>query len=686
MEILQDNDNDERLLLNFLPDIPNDPVNDISQEEPILIISSDDNRELPKVFATRENFPVGLPHTNITKNQRPVSLCIFEDEFEELKHQWSGSYFLKSIKNWLELTARNELHQEDQPLEPFIIGSKGVIINPNHLYIKKISSGYYKTTDRPLGRPMRILSITTKPIENGVVHQKIDNLYSLSELFTAQNIDLLALIKPKVIELVDFGVSKIIEGDFWKSIIFLIVEIPISKGPKRVEPTIVGFKINATLRELSSIFGRKIVSHNAIFDMQSDHSKDRLTSIGIEILNPHLGLNKTFAQLYSGIDTKWSDFKFSLIGVGALGSQFFMNLARSGFGRWNLIDGDILLPHNFVRHASTNIESHITTNKARAISNQANTLLCDQDFSKAITKKIYEVERSILLESDAIIDMSTAIGVERYLANELKGVRKFSSFLNPAGSDLIMLSEDIKAHYPLDILEIQYYKEILVNPDFANHLSFIEEGKIRYARGCRDITSKVPQENLAIFSGIAVKSFKNKLNESDASINIWRIDEYNSVIHHSFEIDNWVEEKIDNWSVFFNESILEQISDFRMDKLPNETGGILIGTIDNFYKKVYLASTILAPEDSIERPTLFIRGIKGVSEKLEIIREVTNNNLKYLGEWHSHPKNCGLGMSCDDKIQFAELLTEAKLNGQPALMCIFGDDKKYRIYFDNYEI
>ena len=130
----------------------------------------------------------------------------------------------------------------------------------------------------------------------------------------------------------------------------------------------------------------------------------------------------------------------------------------------------------------------------------------------------------------------------------------------------------------------------------------------------------------------------------------------------------------------------QKISKFRNDKLPNETGGILIGAIDNFYRKIYVTNTILAPEDSIEKPTLFIRGIKGVREKLVLIQKTTNNNLNYLGEWHSHPKNCGLGMSGDDKVQFAELMNEAKLNGQPAMMSIFGDDKKYKTYLGNCEI
>jgi hypothetical protein len=687
LQLLQGKNNDEFLILKFLPDVPNNPINDIRQEEVIVIVTSRNNLALPKVFACRDNFPLGLPHTNATKDKRPVSLCIFEDNFEELKHKWSGPYFLHAIKSWLELTARNELHVENQPLEPFFIGSNSIIVNPDNHYIKELPNGFYKTTDSTLGTPIHRLFIATSPVDNGVVNQNVTNLYALKELFKSKNIDLLELMKPKTTKLVDYGLKHRSQGDYWKGLIVLIIEIPILRNVANSEPTLCGFKINVTLGELSNIFGRTIMGFDELVAVEENLSEVKLTSIRVEILNPHLSLNKILAQTYSGIDRKYSESKFTLIGLGAIGSQFFMNLARGGIGIWNLIDKDILLPHNFIRHASTNIENHLAKNKATAISEQANDLLNDADFSKPFAANIFEVDKSIIQGSDIIIDMSTSIGVERYLSNEIKGVRKLSAFLNPMGTDLVMLTEDVESYYPLDILEIQYYKEILTNSELFNHLDFIQDGKIRYARGCRDITSKIPQENLSIFSGIASKAFKQILNNRDAGLQIWRANESQGVIHHRFNIEDWQEKSILGWTIYINENyFLNTISEFRVDKLPNETGGILIGAIDYHYKKIYIIQTILAPEDSVERPTLFIRGIKGVNEKLEQINSITNDNLKYLGEWHSHPKNCGLGMSNDDKIQFTELLLEAKLNGQPAIMIILGDDNKFKIYIDNYEL
>jgi len=45
-----------------------------------------------------------------------------------------------------------------------------------------------------------------------------------------------------------------------------------------------------------------------------------------------------------------NDKKIALIGCGSLGSKLATMLARAGIGKWLLVDDDLLLPENFVRH------------------------------------------------------------------------------------------------------------------------------------------------------------------------------------------------------------------------------------------------------------------------------------------------------------------------------------------------
>lgn len=684
------NNQQEYIFINILPDIPNNPINDISHEENIVVITSADKRDLPKVYTLRKDFPLGLPHTNITKDERPVSLCLFEESFEELKHNWSGSFFLQSIKNWLELTAINALHREDQHLEPFIIGSGGMILGNNtHKFFDKLSGDFYRSTNNPIKKSFHKVFVSLTPLENGVVHQNVDDLFDLIELFNSKGINFKNFLKPRILELAESGlILNNKNQDFWRATLLINVKIPIIRDREQTEPSFVSFKVDCSLGEILNLYGFIILGTKNIQHTTEKFFEKQLRAIKVEILNPIPDLDVESARVYSGIkNTSFIDSKISLIGLGALGSQFFMNLTRNGFGCWNLIDKDVLLPHNFIRHASTNIRKDTAINKANALSKQANELLSDQSFSEAFPLDVFSLDKKILTKSDIIIDMSTSIGVERYLANEIEGSRKLSSFLNPSGTDLVMLTEDEKGNSPLDILEVQYYKELIQSSDLEDHLEFEQTDKIRYARGCRDMTTKIPQENLSIFSGIASKNFKKKILNSFAGIEIWRLDEYHSIKHFNFPIDTWQTEVINDWTILINKTnLLNEISEHRNTKLPNETGGVLIGTVDTFYKKIYLTNTLLSPKDSIERPTLFIRGIHGVSDELNRINQITNQNLKYIGEWHSHPKHCSLNMSKDDQIQFAELTREAEFIGQPALMLILGDNGEFKIYLNNFKI
>ena len=112
---------------------------------------------------------------------------------------------------------------------------------------------------------------------------------------------------------------------------------------------------------------------------------------------------------------------------------------------------------------------------------------------------------------------------------------------------------------------------------------------------------------------------------------------------------------------------------------PNETGGILIGTFDVINDAIYLVNCIDAPLDSDRQPTSFLRGNEGVEDKLKLISEQTHGNLKYMGEWHSHPNKSNTKPSEKDIVQLDWLRKQAESQLFPYLMLIIGD-KSYDLY------
>ena len=90
---------------------------------------------------------------------------------------------------------------------------------------------------------------------------------------------------------------------------------------------------------------------------------------------------------------------------------------------------------------------------------------------------------------------------------------------------------------------------------------------------------------------------------------------------------------------------------------------------------VYVVATIPSPPDSEEWPTLYIRGSKGLAQEVERIRAVTDGQLEYVGEWHSHPDGFPCLPSTDDLKVFAWLTENLDDAGLPSLMAIAGQGR-----------
>ena len=118
----------------------------------------------------------------------------------------------------------------------------------------------------------------------------------------------------------------------------------------------------------------------------------------------------------------------------------------------------------------------------------------------------------------------------------------------------------------------------------------------------------------------------------------------------------------------------------RGSALPNETGGVLIGTYDIARKLVYIVCQVRAPEDSISSPTSFIRGCKKLPERLEYIRGTTLDNLTYIGEWHSHPST-NTRRSTDDIKLHKAITNYNRENCLPGCMMILGSNN-FSIFID----
>jgi integrative and conjugative element protein (TIGR02256 family) len=271
--------------------------------------------------------------------------------------------------------------------------------------------------------------------------------------------------------------------------------------------------------------------------------------------------------------------------------------------------------------------------------------------------------------------MSASLAVSRALASSTQSeARRVSLFLSPSGSDLILLAEDRARQLTLDVLEMFYYREVANNKQLTGHLVG-DSGPVRYAQSCRDLTSVVPNELVGLHAAIGSRALREAIASDGASIRIWRAAPDLSVSSFSLPCPKASRLRGGDWTVVSDDAVESKIADFRRQRLPNETGGVLIGHFDVERRIVYVADVLGSPPDSKEWPTVYIRGAEGLSDAVLEIQTRTASMLQYVGEWHSHPDGYSTRPSSDDKRAFEWLVELMEIDGYPGVMLIAGQDR-----------
>ncbi len=647
----------------------------------------------PEVMILRDDFPSDLPHTNLKKDGHPKSLCLFDIPHDEVKLTLTPEILIERIRTWLRDAALGNLHKDSQFLEPFINDNDGVIILPSERLTSVVDvevigvigdhRHVYKANIVELsGKEYALLPLSKgQPQIHGIFDYKPGELLSLKNFLVKAKINFIEELVNclKVLRTNNFINVKPI---FW-------VSLPKreSNSAKVEEWDNYCFLCENTAEEIGisiGLWGKINNEIGYILDFKCESvSVEALMPLNVKTLLPHFSFDKNIAKFSNKINLSKSIPKILSIGCGALGSQVFNNIIRQGYDHWTLVDDDNLFPHNIARHILTS--SSVGRTKAYSLTEFGNDILNGSTKSESInilkqtsTTKV----KNLLQEADIILDLSASVAAARSLAESNGHSKVISSFLNPNGTDLVIISEDKKRNHRLDYLEMIYYRELIRNQKLKSHLKLTAEKKY-YARSCRDITFQIPQEYLSIHSGIAAGRLKELFERKEAAISIYTLDPSSYAVERlDVEISkvNYINKH--GWSIYYDEKFLSKLRLHRSEKLPNETGGIIIGSYDIQRRKVYLVDIIPSPSDSEEYPYAYRRGIKGLDEQFTDIHLRTLGNLRYVGEWHSHPDECSVSPSDDDRIHFEWIRSILKNEGLPPLSLIVGEKNKYMIYIE----
>ena len=276
-----------------------------------------------------------------------------------------------------------------------------------------------------------------------------------------------------------------------------------------------------------------------------------------------------------------------------------------------------------------------------------------------------------MASGELILDFSASVAVCRWLAKSTNTARHATAFLSPNGKSLVVGIEDTSRKVRLDWFEMLHYRAVLNEPVLSATLSS-KDSRLRYGNACRDLTSEIAQADVATWAALASKTISLNGKSDSADLRIFVQDE-TTIRLLQIDITDVIRIEFGEWTFRFDNWLLAKLDEHRRIKLPNETGGILLGCFDTYHKICSIIDIVPSPSDSTEWPTSYIRGCKGLREKVREVENQTLDQVGYVGEWHSHPKRCSILPSGQDFEAYSWLGCHMHPEGYPAIMLIIGD-------------
>ncbi|MBY0245914.1 MAG: ThiF family adenylyltransferase [Sphingobacteriaceae bacterium] len=692
-------------LIVKLDGLPTEPSYDIRYYEilDIMILCDDD---IPYVFMLRKDFP-DLIHQNQMPRNAPKNLCLYFEPKTSILRTWTAKSFFDRIIGWLEKSSIGELHATDQPVENLFYETTDHLVLPakykenafdynssidNYVSYSVESKKHGKTyildkTSSNVNSEFLIINFITNVSQQGTIKQLPKDIYAFHEMMMSKSESYLNQLEAKFLYLKNkYGNFNTISKS--TNLIIIIVDFPISRSNNSEIEKIQRFAFLVKMCDFIS-YGISLdiiqqIGSNLVMCAIINKENNRVIAV------QDICSNLIAEPLSISYKNDISDYKKQsggtsncknaiIIGVGSLGASLIDTWLRSGWNKWIVIDSDIISPHNLTRHIAC--QDSIGVPKTELIKNLSN----DLGVSELIINT-YEVDaleffanpenlQPIIKENDVsfVLDVSTSIDVPRKLSMIYSLPRVISTFITPSGNSSVILIESENKTINVISLESQYYRAIISESWGENHLNN-HLGTFWSGAGCRDISVVLGYDKIKIHSGILANQMPKLLLSNDAAIKVINYSEETGETNvNNITIAECEIIKKHGFDIYIDAATKEKLNILRSEKLPNETGGIVVGFYDFNLKVIAIVDVLSEPNNSESTPNWFQRSNNGISEKIQCIMNSTANIIGYIGEWHSHPQNVSSQQSELDIKQMKHIANLMDDENHPIIQIIISD-------------
>lgn len=663
------------------PELPQHRAVPIMAEEPVRVAFRADDALPPAVFSAREDFPLDLVHTTMDPEAAGRGLCIWEEGWPDLRRGLTPQALVERIRDWFARTARGEIHQEGQAVEPLIPATADTLVLPPgplppHWRIVHAQEHHGRWIvalgDAPAAaaRPYAVFAMTLPAQVHGALRAAPTDMEGLIATVGALGGDLVRGLGDWLVDAAQLAAPDLR--------ILIIVEIPMAKqarGAVEVRET-WAFMALEPLRGLGGRLGRTLYEAGALAPRIGRGPVD-LTDIQLMRWRVVRRLDRAAARAYSGRSGA-PDLSLVAIGAGAIGSNVIVGTARAGIGTWTVIDDDVVLPHNTVRQAQG--DADVGQLKAASTAWLSSHLLAEPTVEAIVANVLAPGDKAAEIAAafagaEMAVDFSASPAVLGHLADQ-DARRVVSMFFGPDGRDLVVLAEGDDRAQRIDEIEAQYYLAAATDPALAGHLGAARVDFVRYGNACQDLSRPLPPWQVQTLCGLAGRRLLSLVGDPAPGAGVWRLDpETGAVAVAGVAVEPVSRLEADGIRFTVSARAMRRMRELRGAALPDETGGVLVGGFDLSRGVAHVVDVLPAPPDSRQAPTYFIRGRKDLGPAVDAIASGSAGALGYLGEWHSHPRGAAVRPSPEDEGVWQHLERHIGPTGTPYAMAIVGDDR-----------
>lgn len=636
-----------------------------SREEIVIYLHEQYPMMAPSVIPVRDDFPYKyIPHLNsgISKtNMSELNLCLYRGNIDEWFYENGTESFCALVNEWFSDLVNGELIKKDGFECVRSNGYDGVITADFELLEKRIKDDEKNRGFCFLNLDVRAFGFNVYNSDYSMENEKypciliydnelINGEYISEKFENAADLKIFHSYKRLSRAVSQFRSKFYIPN---RNKVQNEIELPVLMAVKRPQQVI------------GSVGCFEFIAFMLKFNFNDNPYVD---TCKISKMVTIQSLNKQMAERLSG--TCFEKEPIAILGCGALGSKVSLKMAKMGYLNQKIYDGDIILPHNLVRHVIDNSFA-VGLNKAKVQAGIIKNMFGFTVNVEGVDDDSFSICENI--ENSMIVDC-TASNRNLYwscITDAVKMPIVRSEIFMQGKLGATCVEGKYRAPDVFDLRIELWYQAMDNNVIFQWLQQDTNRGdeEFNIGFGCSSDTMVLDDATISNHASV-VPHLINKYYSSESGIialNYFDKDNLENNFVKIIEVKKFQKYTTsDGWNIHISKRVFEQINQYIYDD--RENTGIWFGNIDNKLKRIVIVDTYIA-EDNQRNCGSVTGGINGVEKKIKYVQKCTNSLIDYVGEWHTHPN--GVAVPSDrDRKTFGSIDDAHK----PFLMTIFAND------------